>query len=112
MQPIKELLSRIKWDREFGAAAFEIGYYDRVATTIVRRPLADLLFTPGSRDSFLLQDEEGVYQRIPLHRVREVYRNGELIWQRPGATEMSRSPGAEHNSLSPQSVPPPFPPAA
>jgi uncharacterized protein (UPF0248 family) len=30
-------------------------------------------------------DEEGVYQRIPLHRVREVYRNGALIWQRPGS---------------------------
>ena len=83
MQPIDKLLDRIKWDKGFGDAAFEIGYYDRVAAIIARRPLADLLFEPGNKDSFLLMDEEGVYQRIPLHRVREVYRNGELIWQRP-----------------------------
>ncbi len=83
MQPIDKLLDRIKWDRTFGAATFEIGYYDRVAMIIVRRPLGDLLFEPGNKESFLLMDEEGVYQRIPLHRVRAVYRNGELIWHRP-----------------------------
>lgn len=84
MQPIDTLLARIKWDREFGDAAFELGYYDRVAAAIVRRPLGDLFFEPGNKESFLLLDEEGVYQRIPLHRVREVFRNGTLIWQRPG----------------------------
>lgn len=84
MQPIAKLLARIKWDREFGDAAFEIGYYDRLAAAIVRRPLGDLLFEPGNKESFLLLDEEGVYQRIPLHRVREVFRNGALIWRRPG----------------------------
>lgn len=45
MQPIDKLLARIKWDKEFGDAAFAIGYLDRV---------------------------------------REVFRNGALIWQRPG----------------------------
>jgi len=90
MQPIDKLLDRIKWDKGFGDAAFEIGYYDRVAAIIIRRPLADLLFEPGNKDSFLLMDEEGVHQRIPLHRVREVYRNGELIWQRPRSSEIIR----------------------
>jgi uncharacterized protein (UPF0248 family) len=88
MQPIDKLLSRIKWDKEFGDAVFEIGYHDRVAAIIVRRPLGDLLFEPGNKESFLLMDDEGVYQRIPLHRVREVYRNGALIWQRPGTGEI------------------------
>ena len=83
MQPIDKLLARIKWDKDFGNAAFEVGYYDRVAALIVRRPLADLLFEPGNKESFLLMDEEGVYQRIPLHRMRAVYRDGALIWQRP-----------------------------
>lgn len=85
MQPIDKLLARIRWDREFGGAVFELGYYDRMAATIVRRPLADLLFEPDNKDSFLLMDKDGVCQRIPLHRVREVYRNGELIWQRAGS---------------------------
>ena len=84
MQPIDKLLARIKWDKEFGEAAFEIGYHDRVAARIVRRSLTDLLFAPDHQEAFLLMDEEGVYQRIPLHRIREVFRNGALIWQRPG----------------------------
>ena len=29
-------------------------------------------------------DECGVVRRIPFHRIREVYRDGELIWGRPG----------------------------
>ena len=91
MQPIDKVLNRIRWDREFGTAVFEIGYYDRVAAIIVRRLLADLLFEPGNKESFLLMDPEGVYQRIPLHRVREVYRNGELIWQRPLSSSLSRN---------------------
>jgi len=70
MQPIDKLLNRIRWDRNFGAAVFEIGYNDRVAATIVRRPFTDLLFEPGNKESFLLMDKEGVYQRIPLHRKR------------------------------------------
>ena len=85
MQPIDKLLDRSRWDKSFGNAAFEIGYHGRVAAIIVRRPLAGLLFEPGNKNSFLLMDEESVYQRIPLHRVREVYRDGALIWQRPGS---------------------------
>jgi uncharacterized protein (UPF0248 family) len=27
-------------------------------------------------------DEDGVTRGIPLHRVREVWRDGELIWKR------------------------------
>ncbi len=90
MQPIDQVLNRIRWDREFGDALFEIGYYDRLVAGIIRRPLVDLLFEPGNKESFLLMDKEGVYQRIPLHRVREVYRNDELIWQRPGASGTNR----------------------
>ena len=90
MQPLDKLLDRSRWGKSFGDAAFEIGYYDRAAAIIVRRPLAGLLFEPGNKNSFLLMDEEGVYQRIPLPRVREVYRHGELIRQRPRVSEILR----------------------
>jgi uncharacterized protein (UPF0248 family) len=56
MTPIHELLHRIRWDPEFGHAEFKISYWDRVARRVVR---------------------------VPLHRVRAVWRNGALIWQRP-----------------------------
>ena len=83
MVPIRKLLDRIVWDREFGRGAFEIGYLDRVAGGIVRVAFSELVIEPGNRDSFLARDASGNYQRIPLHRVREVVRNGECIWQRP-----------------------------
>jgi uncharacterized protein (UPF0248 family) len=84
MLPIRKLLSRIRWDREFGQGEFEIGYYDRVAGAIIRVPFRELVLEPEERGSFGVLDQEGVYQRIPFHRVREVYRNGECIWRRPG----------------------------
>lgn len=80
--PIHELLSRIRWDPEFGAADFEIGYYDRVANQIMRVPFSRIL--PGTQNHFQCQliNEEGVTVSVPLHRIRAVYRDGVLIWSR------------------------------
>jgi len=82
MQPIHELLSRIRWDREFGRSFFEIGYYDRVEEKIIRIPFEETIRQPGDNFSFQIIDREGEGHTIPLHRVREVYRDGVLIWQR------------------------------
>ncbi|BAL25016.1 DUF504 domain-containing protein [Azoarcus sp. KH32C] len=83
MTPIHELLSRIRWDPGFGRGKIVIGYYDRVADRIIRVPLNQVSFEPGDRFSCLIADEEGFAHRVPLHRIREVSRNGRLIWQRP-----------------------------
>lgn len=82
MIPIHELLNRIRWDRAFGAADFEIGYYDRVEDRVIRVPMREIFFEADDHFSFDLYDNEGELHSIPLHRVRQVYRNGELIWQR------------------------------
>ncbi len=82
MIPIQELLSRIRWDRDFGRADFVIGYYDRVTDGIIRVPLADLYFEADDHFSFELVDDTGALHSIPLHRIREVFRDGVLIWQR------------------------------
>lgn len=82
MQPIHELLNRIRWDPHFGNARFEIGYYDRVREAVIRVPLAQVHFPSGTHGPFELVDEDGLTHSIPLHRVRDVYRNGELIWSR------------------------------
>lgn len=82
MTPIHELLSRIRWDPDFGRADFVIGYYDRVADDIITASLAELYFEPGDRFAFHLLDENGEDLTIPLHRIKSVYRNGELIWHR------------------------------
>jgi uncharacterized protein (UPF0248 family) len=82
MIPIHELLNRIRWDRDFGRADFLIGYYDRVTDEIIRVPLAELYFEPDDHFSFELVDHAGELHSIPLHRIREVFRDGALIWQR------------------------------
>ncbi len=85
MLPIHQLLSRIRWDPEYGRASFEIGYLDRVGERIVRLPFSEIVFQEGDRFRFFCTDSEGIGRAIPLHRVRRLWRNGKLIWSRdPG----------------------------
>jgi uncharacterized protein (UPF0248 family) len=83
MIPIQSLLDRIRWDPEFGRGEFTIGYYDRVGRRIVQVPFARIRLDAGSPFSFTAVEADGSVHEVPLHRVREVHRNGELIWQRP-----------------------------
>jgi uncharacterized protein (UPF0248 family) len=80
--PIHELLSRIRWDEAYGNADFLIGYYDRVEERIISVPLKELYFDSEDHFDFQLLDEEGVTHTIPLHRIRQVFRNGEKVWER------------------------------
>ena len=82
MIPIHKLLDRIQWDKEFGQGNFAIGYYDRVEDKIIRVLFKEIIVEPGNHFSFKLMDPDGVVQTIPLHRIREVYKNNQLIWQR------------------------------
>jgi uncharacterized protein (UPF0248 family) len=92
MTPIHELLARIRHDREFGKGRFEIGYFDRREGTIHRVALHGVTFPEGERRVFELADESGQMRRIPFHRVREVWRDGMVIWQRP-AKATAPAPG-------------------
>jgi len=83
MIPIQELLHRIQWDPEFGRADFEIGYLDRVAHRISRVPWAQVSLVPGNQFALEVIEDDGSRHMVPLHRVREVWRDGCLIWQRP-----------------------------
>jgi len=82
MIPIHELLNRIHWDKDYGDAEFLIGYYDHVEHRIIRVPLKELYFDKEDHFDFELMDDEGEWQTIPLHRIRQVFRNGELVWER------------------------------
>jgi uncharacterized protein (UPF0248 family) len=84
MTPIHELLARIRHDKEFGRGQFEIGYFDRREATVHRVAFKEISFPEGERRVFEVLDESGQVRRIPFHRVREVYRDGQRIWQRPG----------------------------
>jgi uncharacterized protein (UPF0248 family) len=82
MMPIHELLNRIRWDEAFADAEFIIGFYDRVADLVVRRPLKEVYFEKDDHYFFYFMDDEGETHNVPLHRIREIVRDGELIWQR------------------------------
>jgi uncharacterized protein (UPF0248 family) len=82
MMPVHELLNRIRWDKEFGKGEFEVGYSDHIEQKIIRIPFRKIRFVEGDHFSFQVDDAEGEMHTIPFHRVREVYKDGHLIWQR------------------------------
>jgi uncharacterized protein (UPF0248 family) len=82
MITIRELLNRIRWDRDYARGDFSVGYYDRLEERIILVPFATLEFDPDDHFSFRLVDADGQDHTIPLHRVYEVYHNGECIWRR------------------------------
>lgn len=82
MQPIQELLSRIRWDKDYAAADFVVGYYDRVEDSIILVPFQELYFDEQDHFAFQVLDENGESHNIPFHRVKALYKNGELIWHR------------------------------
>ena len=79
MQPIQELLDRIRWDADFGNAEFQLGYYDRVEDRIIMVELSQI---EAVEDGLRFLDAEERTITVPFHRVRQVVRNGQLIWNR------------------------------
>lgn len=82
MTPIHELLARIRWDPEFGQGDIELGYLDKLEHTIVRVPLQAVGFDPDDHFGVQILDAEGCSHSVPYHRIRAVWQDGRLIWQR------------------------------
>ena len=82
MTPVHELLARIRWDPAFGRGRWEIAYLDRTQPTLVHVALEEVNVDASIGFAFDVIDEEGVTHTIPYHRVRQVWRDGELVWSR------------------------------
>jgi uncharacterized protein (UPF0248 family) len=95
MIPVQEVLHRIQWDPACRGSLFEIGYLDRVAGTIVRVPFGDLHLDPGRPAVLTLHDAEGSVIRIPLHRVRRVWRDGVIFWERRTGDALQSTHGVD-----------------
>jgi uncharacterized protein (UPF0248 family) len=80
--PIHELLARIRWDADFATGRFELAYFDRDRRALVRLPLERIRMQAGNRFGFEALEEDGSVHSVPYHRVRAVWRDGELIWSR------------------------------
>ena len=86
MTPIQQLLNRIRWDAEFARGKFELGYFDRVENQVVGVSFNEIEFSQNEPQMFRLVDAEGRVHRVPFHRVREVYKDGQRIWLRRRAS--------------------------
>jgi uncharacterized protein (UPF0248 family) len=90
MLPIQKLLSRIQWDPRYRRGYFALGYFDRVTRRIVEVPFENVGFPAEAPGMFEFWDEKGGLRRIPFHRVRRVYRDGRLIWERHPPGDLPR----------------------
>lgn len=81
MIPVQDILNRIKWDIHF-RGKFQVGYYDRVEDEIIIVPFKELTFPEENHFLFEVEDDNGTVHTIPYHRVRQIFRNGEMIWKR------------------------------
>jgi uncharacterized protein (UPF0248 family) len=96
--PLRELLNRVRWDPEFGRGSFELAYRDRSAPDPVRVPLSRVEVEAGAGILTILEPD-GSTRRVPLHRVRQVYRDGALLWARePPALPSRRRAGRPRRS--------------
>ena len=82
MITIQELLNRIRWDKAFGEGEFSIGFYDRVEDRILIVHFKEIIFDKEDHFYFRFVDEAGEVHTVPFHRIKEVYRDGQLIWHR------------------------------
>ncbi|MEJ2690843.1 MAG: DUF504 domain-containing protein [Deltaproteobacteria bacterium] len=82
MLPIQDLLNRIRWDEKFGWGRFEIGYYDRLENRIVKIPFTEIDFPAGDHFCFRIAGGSEEPLSIPFHRVRKVWKDGIVIWER------------------------------
>ena len=79
MQPIQELLNKIKRDPNEEPDAYVIFYQDRVSDKLIPVPYDDIL---EIRESFITIFDKGHETPIPLHRIKKVEKKGEVVWER------------------------------
>ena len=79
MIPIKDLLNRIKWDKSWNPDEFTIVYLDRILNKGIEIPFNSIKMW---YTSFMEITGPTGDADIPLHRIKMVKKNGEVVWQR------------------------------
>jgi uncharacterized protein (UPF0248 family) len=60
MQPIHELLARVRWDAEFAKSRFVIGYLDHVENKVLHVDLREITWDADNPSFFDLVDEGAI----------------------------------------------------
>jgi len=79
MQSAFETLSRIKWSITENPEDYSIFILDRI-----EKKLKEIRFESikSFGRAFMCVEQKGEIVEIPLHRIREIRKNGKLVWGR------------------------------
>ena len=78
MQPIQDLLNKIKWDKRENPEQYSIFYFDRILNKLIKIPYTKIKRIEGT--FMILNNEEE--SNIPLHRVKKVAKDNIVFWER------------------------------
>ncbi len=80
MKPVQDVLNQIKWDEKLKPEDYTVEYLDFGKLTSIQ-------YTSIKRVEglFIIVDKNGEETNIPLHRIRFIKKNGEIMWQRSSA---------------------------
>ena len=78
MQPIHELLNKIKWDKREDPEQYLIFYFDRILRKLIKIPYDKIKRIEGS---FMILDNREE-SNIPLHRIKKVVKDSAVVWER------------------------------
>lgn len=78
MQPIHELLNKIKWDKREDPEQYSIFYFDRILRKLIKIPYDKIKRIEGS---FMILDNREE-SNIPLHRIKKVVKDSVVVWER------------------------------
>ena len=84
MITITDLLNKIKWDEREDPKDYILVYYDRVEDALKDLPLTQVEVEEG----FMKTKVNGKQVSIPLHRIRQVKKQGKTIWKRQTTKEL------------------------
>ncbi len=78
MIPIRDLQNKIRWDKKENPEDYSKGYWDNKDKKLIFIKFNEIKKIEGS--FLLLNREEETY--IPMHRIKEVKKNGIVVWNR------------------------------
>ncbi len=70
-----EILNKIKWDKNLNKEDYSIYYLDNIAKKLISISFNEI--KEISKNFIILEDKE-----IPIHRIKEIRKQGKLIWKR------------------------------
>ncbi|MCD4666529.1 DUF504 domain-containing protein [archaeon] len=76
---ILDLLNKIKWDDNEIPEDYTLVYYDKVSNINKEIKLTDI---KDIENLFIVLEVKGKEVNIPLHRIKEVKKEGKIIWKR------------------------------